>query len=307
MLITGGLLPIVLGLLLTILLRTEFLPNLRYQASYRFDLMTVTFWAGLILSVVALIWLWSRNLTNRRIDSAVYKERDLQRASYNRFLDGLEHQLKNSLQNISTAVEGLKGNPHTSSEQMTFIYLADKHVERLTNLKDGLYMLANPERLEMNEVDLNEALENAIDSTRSIPGRHDKHIEMRIQELPWPMGPVWGDQDMLFNAFHNLIDNALKYTGDDGKVEVRAFENGQMAVIEVVDNGQGIPSEEHALIFEPLFRGADSHGIEGSGLGLALVKQIVDLHGGEIAIRSREGQGTIMTIILPLAPSSDSR
>ena len=120
--------------------------------------------------------------------------------------------------------------------------------------------------------------------------------------MPWPVAPVSGDHDLLVLAFRNLLDNALKFTRVSDQIEVRATEDGRMAVVEVADTGPGIPSEDLPHIFEELYRGHNAQDIPGSGLGLALVQRIVELHGGEISVRSREGQGTVVTVRLPLAP-----
>jgi two-component system OmpR family sensor kinase len=100
---------------------------------------------------------------------------------------------------------------------------------------------------------------------------------------------------------YNLVQNALKFTSEDEPVEVRALEDGRSVYVEVADSGAGIPSEDLPKIFEELYRGSNARGIEGSGLGLALVHRIVTLHGGQIIVRSRQGDshGTVFTIRLP--------
>ncbi|MBO9361169.1 MAG: sensor histidine kinase [Thermoflexus sp.] len=105
-------------------------------------------------------------------------------------------------------------------------------------------------------------------------------------------------------VFRNLLDNALKFTRAGDRVEVRVMEDGEWAVVEVADTGPGIPAEELPHIFEELYRGSNARGIPGSGLGLALVQRIVALHGGEVTVRSREGQGTVVRVRLPLAPET---
>jgi signal transduction histidine kinase len=103
-------------------------------------------------------------------------------------------------------------------------------------------------------------------------------------------------------VMYNLIENALKFTSGDQAVEVRALEDEKTIVIEVADSGAGIPSEELPKIFEELYRGANARGIEGSGLGLALVKRIVELHSGQIKVRSHQDDphGTVFTVRLPV-------
>jgi two-component system OmpR family sensor kinase len=108
------------------------------------------------------------------------------------------------------------------------------------------------------------------------------------------------DRDLLYLAVYNLLDNALKFTRPGDTVEVRAFEDGASVVIEVADTGPGIPEDELPHVWEELYRGQGARAAPGSGLGLALVRAIVELHGGQINLRSRAGQGTVFTVRLPI-------
>ena len=83
------------------------------------------------------------------------------------------------------------------------------------------------------------------------------------------------------------------------RIEVRALEDGAAVVVEVADTGPGIPETEVPLVWEELYRGQGARGIPGSGLGLALVRAIAERHGGQVDLRSREGQGTVFTLRLP--------
>jgi two-component system OmpR family sensor kinase len=105
---------------------------------------------------------------------------------------------------------------------------------------------------------------------------------------------------LLFLAIHNLLDNALKFTRPGDTIELRSFEDGSSVVIEVADTGPGIQEDDIPHVWEELYRGQSARGIPGSGLGLALVKAITDRHNGQVSIRSREGQGTVFSIKLPI-------
>jgi two-component system OmpR family sensor kinase len=104
---------------------------------------------------------------------------------------------------------------------------------------------------------------------------------------------------LLFLLFHNLIDNALKFTQPGNTIELRAFEDGSKVVVEVADTGLGIPEKEVPLVWDELYRGEGARGIPGSGIGLALVRSIAERHNGEVFLRSRVGQGTVFSLRLP--------
>jgi two-component system phosphate regulon sensor histidine kinase PhoR len=116
---------------------------------------------------------------------------------------------------------------------------------------------------------------------------------------------VRGNKRWLQRAVENLITNAFKYTPDDGKIEIKTGlneMNGERQIeISVEDNGVGIPAEDISKIFEPFYRGRNTKNEKGIGLGLSLVKQVVDLHGGKIKVQSELGKGSLFSIIIPVS------
>jgi len=124
-------------------------------------------------------------------------------------------------------------------------------------------------------------------------------------------GPVLGDWDAirLERAIDNLIGNAIKYNREGGTVRVAVGAEdtpaGRMATVSVSDEGIGIPETDRARIFDRFTRGANVAGrISGSGVGLAIVRQVVDQHGGTVEVASTEGQGSTFTMRLPIAPAA---
>jgi len=101
----------------------------------------------------------------------------------------------------------------------------------------------------------------------------------------------------------NLLDNAVKYTGDGGRVSIRLTRENQEAVLRVQDTGMGIPLTAQARVFERFFRVGDDrsrHG-GGTGLGLSIVKHVAELHGGRVVLVSELGEGSVFTVLLPIA------
>jgi len=107
-----------------------------------------------------------------------------------------------------------------------------------------------------------------------------------------------GDPKLLFQVFSNLLSNAVKYS--PGPIEVEARLEGNEVLVAVSDRGIGIPEKDLDRLFERYHRGSNVSGIVGTGLGLYLVKMVVDLHGGSVAVDSREGEGSRFTVRLPV-------
>jgi signal transduction histidine kinase len=127
--------------------------------------------------------------------------------------------------------------------------------------------------------------------------KHRIQVQAGVDELTG----TW-DQARLTRVVSNLLTNAVKFSPKGGQVTLRLQREGDEAVLEVSDTGVGIPKAEQAHVFDPYFRASNvAEHIEGTGVGLASVKKIVEQHGGSVEIRSEEGQGTTVTIRLPLS------
>ncbi|MDY7075885.1 MAG: HAMP domain-containing sensor histidine kinase, partial [Chloroflexota bacterium] len=177
----------------------------------------------------------------------------------------------------------------------------EAQVLRLSRLTADLRKLAELETrsLERTPVDIAELLQEAVTLAQEQPESEGRQLTLTLPQAPWPVPDITGDWDLIFLAAYNLLDNALKFTRPGDTVEVRAFEDGPLVAIEVADTGPGIPQEETPRVWEELYRGQGARGVPGSGLGLALVRAIVERHGGRVTLRSRVGQGTMVTIRLP--------
>jgi two-component system phosphate regulon sensor histidine kinase PhoR len=112
---------------------------------------------------------------------------------------------------------------------------------------------------------------------------------------------VMGDQTHLTNAMCNLVDNAIKYSGGKAVLSIQTSNIGQDLLVEISDQGIGIKKEYQKQVFDKFFRvpTGDVHDVKGFGLGLAYVKKIIELHGGNIGLQSEKGKGTTFTITLP--------
>jgi signal transduction histidine kinase len=172
-------------------------------------------------------------------------------------------------------------------------------VERLVRLIETIlsaHMLESG-RLSLNAAscDLEKIIRDVAADQRDISPNHK--IRVDIRDLPEKMTL---DEKLMRQVVANLLSNAVKYAPDSPEVDVRAFMAGGEAVIEVQDRGVGIPEKEQDKIFTRYFRASTSGGIPGSGLGLSLVRQFVELHGGRVSFASKEGEGTTIAVYLPV-------
>jgi two-component system sensor histidine kinase BaeS len=149
---------------------------------------------------------------------------------------------------------------------------------------------------------LGEVLNEAVAATASEV--QSAHCEVQLQ-LPPALPPISGDAAALRRVFQNLISNAARHAGSGGWIGIRAtpdeHSDPPAVEVQVADRGPGIPSEELREIFKPFFRGALARARQtrGSGLGLSLSREIIDAHGGDITVQSRDGQGSTFLVRLP--------
>jgi len=137
----------------------------------------------------------------------------------------------------------------------------------------------------------------------------DKNIDLRTT-LPEGEVPIDGDPSQLSQAVANVIDNAVKYTPRDGHVLVTLEARQGHILFTVADNGIGIPEDEHALVWQRLYRSRSARAEKGLGLGMSIVKAIVDAHGGTVSFTSVPAQGTTFVVTFPapahvLTPSGE--
>ncbi len=152
--------------------------------------------------------------------------------------------------------------------------------------------------LDLSPIEMTALLEEAFTLAGDYSGADERELTLSIPRAPWPLPTISGDYDLLVLAVHNLLTNAIKFSQPGDTIEMRALEDGSQVAIEVADTGPGIPEEEISHVWQELYRGKGDRGIQGSGLGLALVRAIVSRDEGDITLRSRPGEGTVFTMRL---------
>jgi two-component system OmpR family sensor kinase len=292
-------LPTLLGLLVAGLIAIDRLENHRIYMAGRM-IFVAPLVGGLLTGLIAVVLLIQRR-AEQRIHRAVSEHEAQSAEQRRRFLQRLDHELKNPLTAIRTGLANLAWLP-SEEGRLEALDSVDAQALRLSRLASDLRKLAELEvrSLETSQVDVGELLQEVMAVAEERPDGSQRRLRLTIPQAPWPLPTVEGDQDLLFLAAHNLVDNALKYTSPGDTVELRAFEDGRWLVVEVADTGPGIPEGERKHVWEELYRGKGARGVPGSGLGLALVQAIAERHGGAVGLRSRSGQGTVFTLRLPV-------
>src|SRR6266403_4961283 len=225
------------------------------------------------------------------------------------FVANVSHELRTPLSILRGYIETLLDNPKTSREELArILQIMERHSKRLGLLVDDLLSLAQLESssasLEIGEVQLSELFECVLrDWKERLAG---KHLRL-IVDLPPDMPPIRADETRLQEVLYNLLENAVKYSRENGEIRLQAERCRPEIVICVSDDGIGISKDDLPRIFERFYRAdkARSREFGGTGLGLSIVKHIVQLHGGRVEAESGLGKGTTIRVVLPLKMASD--
>ncbi len=295
----GVALPLLLGLLLAFFLRQMNLPNPVFYL--RISLSTAVLLTGLLVTLLLMGTLWRHFQHDGRLRQQRQELRAGAAEDRRRFLQRLDHELKNPLMAVRAGLANVS-NGHDSVTRQALASIETQTV-RLSRLTADLRKIAELETrpLEFASVAMDTLLTEVFELAQDHPDSHARKLRLTVPQAPWPLPPVPGDRDLLFLAIYNLLENALKYTAVTDAIELRAREDGRFVTVEVADTGPGIAKADQPYVWEELYRGEAALGVPGSGLGLALVKAIVERHGGQVDLSSRPGQGSLLILRLPTA------
>lgn len=216
---------------------------------------------------------------------------------------GLAHEIRNPLAGIAGVIEIIGRDLPASSPARTVVKDVRQEIARINHIVSDLLQTARPHPPKVRKSDLNTTVEHAV-----MLGRQQalaKSIDITLHKDP-SLAEVEHDSDQIHQVLLNLLLNALQAIDANGKITVTVKPLGATAVVEVADNGRGIPADHLPNIFRPFYT---TKG-DGTGLGLSLARRIVEDHQGRIDVTSAVGQGTTFAVILPLrrviAPASAS-
>jgi signal transduction histidine kinase len=249
--------------------------------------------------LVLVVLLFGMALTIRATD----REARLAQAKSN-FVSNVSHELKTPLSLLSLFSEILELGRVNSEEKKTEYYRIIRHEslrlnKMIDNILDFSKIEAGRKAYVFAEGDMAEVIEHVLSSYRYQIVNQGFDVQTNLQpDLP----PVLIDRDAMEQAISNLLDNAIKYSRDVKQLSITTERRGSELSIEIADRGIGIPRTEQPKVFEKFYRVGTGlvHDVKGSGLGLSLVKHIVEAHHGSISVESEVGKGSRFTILLPL-------
>jgi signal transduction histidine kinase len=221
-----------------------------------------------------------------------------------RFVSNVSHELRTPLTAIKLCATMLRTSPPEKRDK--YLNMLEQEVDRQARLVEDVLQISRIEagrfELQLRPVALHELAEAAVASRQMLAASRGLALEDHSDE-PGPI--VLVDPERMMEVVNNLVENAIRYTPEGGKI---ALSTGReqagerlWAKLSVADTGIGIPEEELPYVFDRFFRGEKPQAMQipGTGLGLSIVKEIAEMHGGQVTVQSRVGQGTLFAVWLP--------
>ncbi len=222
-----------------------------------------------------------------------------------RFVADAGHELNTPVATIEACLETLRDPGKLGNMSDDVFKMMERASERLRHLSKDLIVLARIEDPEAEMMRTQVRIKDFCDTVvmELIPAARERNIEIIVD--PFPDITISAHAESILEIFNNLIDNAIKYSEEKGKVHVTIDQKDAQVTITVTDQGVGIPSDSIPSVFDRFFRvdKSRSRDVGGSGLGLSIVKAAVDRHGGTVTVDSEVGKGTTFRVTLPVSKS----
>jgi len=216
------------------------------------------------------------------------------------FSADLAHELRTPIANMIGEAQVALTRDRTAAEYRDTIESTVDECERLSRIVDNLLFVARVdaarEPIARKQFDARAAVQKIAAFYQTVADDH--HVTINCSGD----GQIYADPDLFERALGNLLDNALRFTPENGSIQIALSKRDADFGVAVRDNGRGIAPEHLPRVFDRFYRADSSRGSDGAGLGLALVKSIIDLHGGSAKIESEIGRGTTVTLLFPKQP-----
>ena len=214
------------------------------------------------------------------------------------FISNISHELKTPIASIQGFAKLLSDDNLSKEEKEEYINIILEETQRLSNLSSNMLKLSKLEKQEIVTNKTEYRLDNQI--RKAIIMLDEKINSKKIKiSLDSSEVSIYEDEDLIMEIWINLINNAIKYSNENGEIKIKVIEEENDVKVSIKDEGIGIPKDKQERIFEKFYQVENSRAGEGSGLGLAIVKRIVDLIKGKIEVESKEKQGTKIMVSIP--------
>jgi signal transduction histidine kinase len=214
------------------------------------------------------------------------------------FINNFSHEFKTPIVSIRGFAKLLREGDLTEEEQNEYLEIIFTESERLANLSTSILNLSKYEAIEIitekSTYRIDEQLRRAILLTEPKWSAKNLSLDIQMDEASF-----CGDADLTQQLWLNLLDNAIKFSNEGGNIKVSSIDSSLAIYFTIQDDGIGMDEETKQRIFDKFFQGDKSHKQQSNGLGLAMVKRIVELHGGKIIVDSSLGNGSVFTVVLP--------
>ena len=215
-------------------------------------------------------------------------------------LDSVAHEFRTPLTAIKASATSLLSGGLDTQQQNELLTVINEESDRMNHLVEEATQMARLEskqvELHLTPHDIREAIERALESAKKTVNGHPVKFNTRA-ELPL----VEFDLELIVNVLQQLLENAAKYSPAESPIQISVERTDAELVVNIADRGPGIDELEQALIFDKFFRGkGNRYSVQGTGMGLAIAKAVVEAHGGSIRVTSQLGQGSVFSFALPL-------
>lgn len=222
------------------------------------------------------------------------------------FINNVSHEIKTPVSSIEGFAKFLKDKDLTDEEREEYANIIIEEAKRLENLTGKILKLSKLNNQEIitnkQEIEVAEQIRKAISLLEPKWSKKDIKINVSLEEKIF-----LGDEDLIFQVWVNIIDNAIKFSNEGGSIDIKVYEKDGNINVEIKDHGIGMKEEELEKVYDRFYQIDRSHSREGSGLGLAIVKRIVELSEGKIEIKSKENKGTTVIVKLPVTSEKNNK
>ena len=220
------------------------------------------------------------------------------------FISNVSHEFRTPLAIISGYTKLLDSDEITKDERHDYNLKIQSETQRLIKLISNILNLSKLDNQKIQErhklFSLDEQIRQAVLSLEAQWRAKGIRMDIDVPEINY-----LGTEDLLAQVWSNILDNAVKFTGENGVIGIQARLDKDKVIVEISDNGIGMELATQQRIFERFYQGDSSHSAQGNGLGLALVKQILDVLDGSISIKSELGGGSVFTVAIPNNPCGE--